>query len=108
MDTATTAPAATPSTVNTALAPTRRTAMTESDKFGAFARRILRAYARRVGDMDIEGLAGLVALRDEVDAAIEQAVADLHGNPYSWTEIGRTLGITRQAAQQRFTRKAAR
>lgn len=80
---------------------------TESDEFGAFVRRIVRAYARRVGDRDIEALTGLAALRDEVDAAIVEAVKQLHGDPYSWAEIGRALGTTRQAAQMRFG-KAAR
>jgi hypothetical protein len=79
--------------------------MTETDQFGAFARRVLRAYARRVADRDIEGLAGLVALRDEVDTAIQTAVDALQGNPYSWAEIGHVLGVTRQAAQQRYGRR---
>lgn len=82
------------------VAPT--TARTEADQFGAFVRRVIRAYARRVGDMDIAGLTGLAELRDEVDVALHAAVAELHGNPYSWAEIGDALGITKQAAQQRF------
>lgn len=77
----------------------------ESDEYGKFARRILRAYGRRVGDLDIEGLAGLVALRAELDEVIDQAVDNLHGRPYSWTDIARVLGVTRQAAQQRFNRR---
>jgi hypothetical protein len=79
-----------------------RSARTEADEFGAFVRRIIRAYARRVGDKDIEALTGLAALRDEVDAAIVEAVNNLHGDPYSWADIGRALGTTRQAAQMRF------
>jgi hypothetical protein len=75
---------------------------TETDEYGAFVRRILRAYAKRVGDKDIEALTGLAALRDEVDQALADAVAGLHGQPYSWADIGRALGITRQAAQQRY------
>lgn len=77
---------------------------TEADQFGSFVRRIVRAYARRVGDRDIEALTGLAALRDEVDQAIRDAVDNLHGDPYSWTDIGRALGISRQAAQMRFGR----
>jgi hypothetical protein len=74
----------------------------ETREFGAFARRIVRAYGRRVADRDIEALAELVALRDAVDAAIHDAATALHGEPYSWTDIGRVLGITRQAAQMRL------
>lgn len=82
-----------------------RTARTEAQEYFAFARRILRAASRRVGNRDIEGLAGLVALRDEIDEAIDAAVATLRseeGGGYSYTDIGRVLGISRQAAQQRF------
>ena len=39
-----------------------------------FVRRILRAYARRVGDGDIEALAIMLGLADEIDAAIVEAV----------------------------------
>lgn len=87
---------------------TTRTAQTEAEKFFAFARRILRAASKRVGDRDIEGLAGLVALRSEIDAQIEAAVGQLRteaGGGYSWADIARVTGTTRQAAQQRYGRK---
>lgn len=80
----------------------------ETPEFVKFARRILRAAARRVGDRDIEGLTELVMLRSEIDAAIDTAVLNLRsadGGQYSYTDIGRVLGITRQAAQQRFSKK---
>ncbi|MBP2323339.1 hypothetical protein JOF56_003724 [Kibdelosporangium banguiense] len=83
--------------------------MTETDKYGQFVRRIMRAYGNRVADLDIEGLKGLVDLRAELDAEIAKAVAQLQDRPkgkgYSWADIGRVLGITRQAAQQRFGRR---
>ena len=41
-------------------------------------------------------------LADEIDTAISQAVTGLRGFGYSWAEIGSRLGITRQAAQQRW------
>ena len=43
-------------------------------------------------------------LADEIDSAIGQAVTGLRGFGYSWAEIGSRLGITRQAAQQRWGR----
>ncbi|MCA1844682.1 MAG: hypothetical protein LC792_16120, partial [Actinobacteria bacterium] len=43
----------------------RRDRVVENGEYAAFAARILRAAARRVGDGDVEGLAGLVALRSE-------------------------------------------
>jgi hypothetical protein len=76
----------------------------ENPEFAAFAGRILRAAARRVADGDVEGLAGLVALRSEVDAAIAAAITGLRSPQwsYSWADIARVLGTTRQAAQQRY------
>jgi hypothetical protein len=72
-------------------------------------RRMVRAYGRRVAAGDIEALEGLVALRADLDAQIAQAAAALHDGTddhpgYSWTEIGRVLGITRQSARERFGR----
>jgi hypothetical protein len=43
-------------------------------------------------------------LADEIDTAISQAVQGLRGFGYSWAEIGSRLGVTRQAAQQRWGR----
>lgn len=83
-------------------------AVTETDEYGKFVRRILRAYKRRVAAQDIEGLAGLVALRSELDDTIGEAVATLNGQGYSWAEIGRVLGQSRQGAQQAHGRWLAR
>lgn len=83
----------------------RRDTTVENPAFAAFAKRIMRAFARRVGDQaDIEALADLVALSNEVDDAIACAVRGLRkaSPPYSWADIGRVLGISRQAAQQRW------
>ena len=44
----------------------------------------------------------MTGLADEIDAAIGQAVTGLREFGYSWAEIGSRLGITRQAAQQRW------
>ncbi len=74
----------------------------ENDEYSAFVRRILLAYARRVGDGDLEALALITGLADEIDTAIAEAVTGLRTRGYSWAEIGSRLGITRQAAQQRW------
>ena len=42
----------------------------ENDEYAAFARRVLRAYARRVADGDIEALTLMIILADEIDTAI--------------------------------------
>ncbi|AQT83116.1 hypothetical protein B1R94_26090 [Mycolicibacterium litorale] len=79
----------------------------ETPEFAAFARRIMRAYGRRIAAGDVDALPDLIALAGEVDAVITQAVAALRAEGYSWSEIGARLGTTRQAAQQRFGRGVA-
>jgi hypothetical protein len=80
----------------------RRRDVVENDEYAAFVRRIIRAYARRVADGDVEALADMAALSCVLDDAIADAVHGLRRYGYSWTEIGQRLGITRQAAQQRW------
>jgi len=89
------------STVNDALTPKRRRPLSE---YAAFARRILRAYSRRIATGDVESLTYLIGLADDINDAIQQAVNGLRSTGYSWTEIGTRLGVTRQAAQQRWGR----
>jgi hypothetical protein len=84
------------------LIPKRARRLVENDDYAAFARRILRAYARRVADGDVEALIAMTGLAREMDAAISQAVMGLRGFGYSWAEIDSRLGITRQAALQRW------
>jgi hypothetical protein len=96
------AASARPDTVKNSLTPRRAQRLVENDDYAAFARRILRAYARRVADGDVEALTLMLGLSAEIDAAIGQAVTGLRAFGYSWAEIGARLGITRQAAQQRW------
>ena len=93
-----------PDTVKAALTPNRAGRAVQNDEYAAFARRVLRAYARRVADGDVEALTLMLGLSAEIDTAISQAVTGLRGFGYSWAEIGSRLGITRQAAQQRWGR----
>ena len=74
----------------------------ENSQYAAFARRILRAYARRICAGDIDALADITVLAADVDNAIRHAVTGLRTVGYSWAEIGARLGVTRQAAQQRW------
>jgi DNA-directed RNA polymerase specialized sigma24 family protein len=80
----------------------RRREVVENDEFAAFARRIIRAHGRRVATGDVEALRDLVALSTNLDDAIGEAVIGLRAFGYSWAEIGARLGISRQAAQQRW------
>jgi hypothetical protein len=76
----------------------------ENREFDGFARRIVRAYARRVATGDVEALPALRDLGSTVDAALRDAVTGLRGLGYSWAEIASRLGISRQAAQMRWGR----
>ncbi len=80
----------------------RRTKRVENDEYAAFARRVLHAYARRIASGDIDALTELSDLSTEVEAVLGRAVLGLRDCGYSWTEIGQRLGVTRQAAQQRW------
>jgi hypothetical protein len=57
---------------------------------------------RRLADSDPEDLYLLLALREELDAALQEAVDGCRANGFSWTDVGRGAGMTRQAAQQRW------
>jgi hypothetical protein len=76
----------------------------ENRKFDAFARRIVRAYARCVFTGDVEALPALRDLVSTVDKALRDAAAGLRGFRYSWAVIAAQLGIARQAAQMRWGR----
>ena len=88
--------------VKRALTPKRRRDVVENDEYAAFARRIVRAYARRVATGDIEALADMTTLAADIEAAIRVAVIGLRNFGYSWADIAARLGVTRQAAQQRW------
>lgn len=92
-------------TVNGRLTPKRPRSVIENSEYAAFARRILRAYSRRIATGDIESLAHLITLADEVDDATQQAVNGIRAAGYSWADVGDRLGISRQAAQQRWGRR---
>jgi hypothetical protein len=76
----------------------------ENDDYGAFVRRIVAAHGRRIATGDIECLRDLIALAEELDRATDTAVAGLRQHGYSWADIANRVGITRQAAQQRWGR----
>jgi hypothetical protein len=90
------------SAVNGALTGKRPRQVVENSAFAAFARRIIRAYSRRISGGDIEALMDMAILATEAETALGEAVKGLHAYGYSWADIARPLGITRQAAQQRW------
>jgi hypothetical protein len=95
-------------TVKPALRAKRGKRVVETNEFDAFARRILRAYARRIASGDVEALRSLVELSSELDAVTRLAVVGLRQVPYSWGEIASRLGTSRQAAQMRYGERTER
>jgi hypothetical protein len=83
-------------TVNGPLTPDRTKPVMENPEYAAFARRILRACARRIGDGDIEGLVLMAELAETIDTNIRGAVTSLREHGYSWADIGARLGVTRR------------
>jgi len=80
---------------------------TETHEFCAMMSRMIKAHRRRVAAGNAEDLAELVALRAELDDAITAGARALHDGHddvpgLSWTEIAAVLGVSRQAARQRF------
>ena len=92
--------------VKPALTPKRRRRHVENDEYADFLRRALHGYTRRVAHGDIDALASFSALVAEAGEQLSEAVFFLRVRGYSWAEIGSRLGITRQAAQQRWGRPA--
>jgi DNA invertase Pin-like site-specific DNA recombinase len=86
----------------------RRRRERETPEYAGAVRRFIKAHGRRVADADPEDLADLVALVDVVDQAVAVAVRGLREQGHSWSAIARGLGITKQAAQQRFGRAPKR
>ena len=51
---------------------------------------------------DVDALADMTGMATDLDEAITQAVTGLRKAGYSWVVIAGRLGVTRQAAQQRW------
>jgi hypothetical protein len=72
----------------------------ESPDIAAFMRRQARGLVKRAGDGDLEALTAIQQTIAVLEAARLDAAEALHDFDYSWTEIGRELNMTRQAARQ--------
>lgn len=76
----------------------------EPPDMAAMMCRVARGLVRRANEGDLEALSALADVDAAVGEAIVAAARALHYGPkaYSWMEVGRELGVTRQAAQKRF------
>ena len=92
------------SDVKVSLTPKLPGRIVENDQYAAFVRRVIAAYSRRVAAGDIEAISDMTSIAAELDDAIREAVTGLRAAGYSWADIAARLGVTRQAAQQRWGR----
>jgi hypothetical protein len=74
----------------------------ENDDYARFVRRVITAYGRRIASGDIEGLATLAGLAHDLDDVLEHAILGLRDSGFSWNDIANRLGVSRQAAHQRW------
>jgi hypothetical protein len=91
-----------PPAVKKSLTPNRPRRVVENDEYAAFLRRVIRAYSRRVAAGDIEAITDMAATADAMDTAMRDAITGLRQVGHSWADIGLRLGVSRQAAQQRW------
>jgi DNA-directed RNA polymerase sigma subunit (sigma70/sigma32) len=76
----------------------------EAPELGAMLTRMLAALVRRATAGELDALTELRLLNERSRDALVLAARGAHDGPgyYSWTEIGRELGMSRQAARQLF------
>ena len=67
-------------------------------------RRLVRAQGKRAG-ADLEMFAMFAGLVEDARARLAEAADLLIAQGYSYGDLGRALGITRQGARQRFARQ---
>ncbi len=85
--------------------------MAGDEAAGAVARSAMHDLAKQMsigGELTVgDALAATVALRDAADGLVFELVGFARDAGASWAEIGAALGVTTQAAHQRFGRRAA-
>ena len=61
-----------------------------------------------VADTDaLRSIAELAEQRDEVDAALIDAIRSAREADRSWSEIGAMLGVSKQAAQRKYSKQVS-
>lgn len=76
----------------------------EAPELAAASKRFARALVGRAAEGDDVAFEQLAEVRASVDVALGDAARGLLAAGYSWAEVGSRLGITKQAARQRFGR----
>jgi hypothetical protein len=76
----------------------------ETPEYADMVERMIMAYGRRVGEGDVEELPRMIDMHRVLEEALDQAVVGLRRFGYSWGQIAKRTGTSRQAAQQRWGR----
>ena len=76
----------------------------ETPEYADMVERMILAYGRRVGEGDVEELPRMIDMHRVLEEALDRAVVGLREFGYSWGEIAKRTGTSRQAAQQRWGR----
>jgi hypothetical protein len=76
----------------------------ETAEYADMVERMILAYGRRVAGGDVEELPRMISMHQVLEEALDQAVIGLREFGYSWRDIARRTGTSRQAAQQRWAR----
>lgn len=80
--------------------------MIETPEYADMLERMIRAYAKRVGDGDPIDLERMVEVRRAFDQAVVAAVRGMREGGCSWREVAEGLGTTRQSAQITYGRRS--
>lgn len=87
----------------------RKTGPVENADYFQMVGRMVRGMGKRGANGDYTDLTEMAKVQQMMTEAMQTAVDGMREQQgYSWAEVGEGLGITRQAAQQRFGRKAAK
>lgn len=71
---------------------------------GALSARVVRKALNT--DLPFAALPAIAELRADLDEVEERAIATARAHGASWSDIAEALGVTRQALQQRVSRRA--
>jgi hypothetical protein len=92
----------------------RKRGVAETPEYVAFARRAIRGLGKRLDAADPETFREVVGLVEEFEEILGEAMdayvaKDRHLAPQqrtnTWTAIGAALGVSRQQAEQRWSRR---
>lgn len=85
----------------------RKTREERAEALENWADRVEAAGLKTAETKALRTIAQLVDQRDELDQQITEAVISARQSQRSWSEIGTMLGVSKQAAQRKYSPKAS-